>query len=122
MNSKSNFLVRVIEDYQVPYPDPIRARTGDEVSVDWNKKTDISGWVWCTNRANKSGWVPKVYVEIKGDQGKMLQDYSAIELTIDVGELLKVHKEESSFYWVSDQTGNQGWIPIANVEAMEEES
>lgn len=38
-------LVRVIEDYQAPYPDPIRAGAGDEVLVDADKKTDIAGWV-----------------------------------------------------------------------------
>lgn len=117
---KTIFLARVIEDYQVPYPDPIQANAGDEVSVDINKKTEISGWVWCMNHAGKSGWVPKTYIEINGNQGKMLQHYNAIELTIQAGDILKVYKEESGFYWVGNQAGQQGWIPCANVETMEE--
>ena len=120
MTVKTTFLVRVIEDYQAPYPDPIQTNAGDEVSVDMNKETDIDGWVWCTNHAGKSGWVPKTYIEINGNQGKMLQHYNAIELTIQAGDILKVYKEESGFYWVSNQAGQQGWIPCTNVETMEE--
>jgi hypothetical protein len=122
MNTETRFYVRVIEAYQAPYPDPIQANTGDEVAVDRSKETDITGWIWCTNREGKSGWVPKVYVEIKGNQGRMLQDYNAIELTIHVGDVLKAHKEESNFYWVTNQAGEHGWVPIANVGVMEEES
>ena len=120
MTVKTKFLVRVIEDYQAPYPDPIQTNAGDKVSVDLNKETDIDGWVWCMNHAGKSGWVPKTYIEINGNQGKMLQHYDAIELTIQAGDILKVYKEESGFYWVSNQAGQQGWIPCTNVETMEE--
>jgi len=122
MNTETDFLVRVIEEYQAPYPDPIQAKAGDEVSVDLIKATDIVGWVWCTNHTGKSGWVPGTYVKIEGGRGRMLQDYNAIELTIHVGDILTVHKTESSFYWVTNQAGNQGWVPIANVEVMEAES
>lgn len=121
MNDAADFLVRVIEEYQAPYPDPIRANAGDEVSVDAGKETDIAGWVWCTNREGKGGWVPTAYLEINGQRGKMLCDYTAIELMIHVGDVLKVQKEESSFYWVTNQAGEQGWVPIANVEATEEQ-
>jgi uncharacterized protein YgiM (DUF1202 family) len=113
-----NFQVRVVESYQAPYPDPIQAKAGDEVAVDINKKTDIAGWVWCTNRAGKSGWVPTVGIEINGDRGRMLRDYNAVELTIHVGEILTVHKTESGFHWVTNQNHQQGWIPIANVEPI----
>ena len=120
MTVKTTILVRVIEDYQAPYPDPIQANAGDEVKVDFEKETDIDRWVWCTNHAGKSGWVPKSCIEINGNQGKMLQNYNAIELTIHFDEQLTVHNQESGFYWVSNQAGQQGWIPCANVETMEE--
>ena len=121
MNDVADFLIRVVEEYQAPYADPIRVKAGEDVNVDLSKETDIAGWVWCTNLEAKSGWVPRVYVEIEGNQGRLLQDYNAIELTIHVGDILKVHKEESSFYWVTNQVGEQGWVPIANIEVMEAE-
>ncbi len=120
MNADSKFRVRVIEDYQAPYPDPIQVKAGDEVDMDRSKETDIAGWVWCTNRLGKSGWVPNSYIKIVRDRCKMVHDYSAIELTIHVGDILTVHKEESGFYWAASQSRHQGWIPIANVETLEE--
>ena len=63
-----------------------------------------------------------VLQEHSGKAGKMLCDYNAIELTVYVGEILTVHKAESDFYWVTDQEGVQGWVPIAHVESCENES
>ena len=114
----NHFMVRVIADYQAPYPDPIQVKVGDEVVVDFKKKTGIQGWVWCTNSAGKGGWTPMKYIEVNDNRGKMLFDYNAIELTIHVGDILSVHKMESNFYWVTNQTGQQGWVPVENVELL----
>jgi hypothetical protein len=116
MTIKDGSLVRVIADYQAPLPDPIRVKAGDVVSIDHEKKTDIPGWVWCTSRPGKSGWVPAVYLDRRDNIGRLRCDYDAIELTIRVGELLTVHKMESSFYWVTDRNGRQGWVPMDHVE------
>ena len=113
-----HFVVRVIAGYRAPYPDPIRVKVGDEVAVDLEKKTEIQGWVWCTNSVGKSGWVPTKYIEVMENRGKMLCDYNAIELTVHVGEILTAHKEESNFYWVMNQAGQQGWVPAENVELL----
>jgi hypothetical protein len=118
MTAGLNYQVRVIEEYQAPYPDPIRVHKGDEVMVDEHKRTDIAGWIWCTSRAGKSGWVPRAYIDLQGSAGKMQCDYSAVELTIQVGEILSVGKVESSFYWATNQSGQQGWVPMANVEQL----
>jgi len=121
MHAHSEFLVRVISDYQAPYPDPIQSKAGDDVVVDPEKQTDIAGWVWCTNSSGRSGWVPKTYVEYSGKAGIMRCDYNAIELTVHIGEVLTVHKSESGFYWASDPKGLKGWVPISHVESCENE-
>lgn len=122
MTIRSDFQVRVIADYQAPYADPIWVNAGDDVVVDPDKHTDIPGWVWCTNKDGKSGWIPKAYLGYSGKVGKMLCDYNAIELTIQVGDILTVHKAESDFYWATDQKGAQGWVPIVHVQPCENES
>jgi uncharacterized protein YgiM (DUF1202 family) len=38
-------------------------------------------------------------------------DYEAVELTVQLGDLLTVHKAESGFLWVTDQDGRTGWVP-----------
>jgi uncharacterized protein YgiM (DUF1202 family) len=121
MDAHINSLVRVIADYQAEYTDPIQANAGDEVTIDLDRKTDIAGWVWCTNLAGKSGWVPQAYIENEGNVHKMRCDYNAIELTVHVGEILTVHKTESDFYWVTNRKGFQGWVPISHVESFEKE-
>jgi hypothetical protein len=116
MTNKTGSLVRVIIDYQAPFPDPIRVRAGEDVSIDPDKKTDIPGWIWCTSRAGKNGWVPEIYVDRQGNNGSMRCNYDAVELTIHVGDILTVHKMESAFYRVTDRNGRQGWVPMAHVE------
>jgi hypothetical protein len=118
--TKVRVKVRVIEEYQAEYPDPIQAKAGDDVVLDWENKTDIAGWVWSTNQAGKSGWVPIAYLDIHGEKGKLLHDYSARELTVHVGEVLTVHKTESSFHFVTDENGQQGWVPTKNVKQIGE--
>jgi hypothetical protein len=110
--------LRVTADYQAPFPNPIRVKTGDVISLDRTVETDIPGWVWGTDRAGVSGWVPESYIEPQGENGVMRCDYDAIELTIHVGDILTFHKAESGFYWVSDQAGRQGWVPASHVEAV----
>jgi hypothetical protein len=119
VSASSVSTARVIADYQAPYPDPIVVVAGDEVSIDSSRKTDWAGWVWCMDRAGKSGWVPEVYIERDGDVGRMRCDYNAIELTVHVGELLTIHKAESGFLWATNQAGQDGWVPSAHVELDE---
>jgi len=121
MNTRTNFIVRVIAYYQAPYVDPIQVNAGDEVVIDLDKQTDIAGWVWCTNRNGKSGWVPKTYVKYLGRVGKMRVEYNAIELTVHIGEILTVLKAESGFYWAANQKNEQGWVPMSHVESYENE-
>ncbi len=116
MDIYSKSSLRVIADYQAPYADPIQVNEGDEISLDRNKKTDLVGWVWGTDQAGKSGWVPEAYLERHGDTGILRCDYDAIELTIHVAEILTFHKAESGFFWVTDQVGRQGWVPASHVE------
>jgi uncharacterized protein YgiM (DUF1202 family) len=118
MDTDSNTHLRVIADYQAPYPNPVRVKAGDEITLDRDKKTDIPGWVWGTDRAGVGGWVPESYIEPHGEADVIRCDYDAIELTIHVGDILTFHKAESGFYWVSDQTGRQGWVPASHVEAV----
>lgn len=116
MNLHPKSLASVLADYQAPYADPIQVRAGDEITIDRNKRTDISGWVWCTNRAGQSGWAPESYIDHHGGIGYMLGDYDAIELTVRVGDILTLQQAESGFFWATDQAGCQGWVPSTHIE------
>jgi hypothetical protein len=114
MNSRQS--ARVIADYQAPYANPIVVGAGDEITIDSGKKTDWVGWLWCTNRAGKSGWVPETYIERRGDTGRMRCRYDAMEMTIHVGEILTLHKAAAGFFWATNQEGQSGWVPSTHIE------
>ena len=107
--------VRVIRDYEAPYPDPVAAEAGGRVTIDASRASEWEGWVWCTDHLGKGGWVPEAYLEVRGDQGTLLCDYDAIELTIREGETLTVHMIESAFLWVTTADGRSGWVPAEHV-------
>ena len=119
MKPNRNNFVRVIIDYQAPFPNPIQVNRGDMVTLDLRKKTNIPGWVWCFDESGRSGWVPDTYLEIQGTTGKLICNYDATELTVGVGEILTVHKEESEFYWVTSRNRQRGRIPVSHVEPYE---
>jgi len=107
--------VRVIKPYRRPYENPIAVAKGDLVTPDFDKATDIEGWVWCTAEDGRSGWTPKAWLESSNDTWRITRDFNAIELTVAPGDKLELLTEESNFLWVRNQTGDLGWVPRDNV-------
>ncbi len=112
--------VRVTEDYESAYPDPILLKAGDEVTIS-DRESEWAGWLWCATIDGRCGWVPEGYLRRQGDKGFALCDYDATELTAVRGELLEVILEESEWYWCRDAEGHEGWLPVSHVEETEEE-
>jgi uncharacterized protein YgiM (DUF1202 family) len=108
---------RVIEDYNSPYTEPLKFTKGEILTIG-EKESEWSGWIWCTNKSGESRWVPENYLEIDENTCKILQDYNATELSITVGEELIIENEEAEWFWVTNQQGNSGWVPIKNVEII----
>ncbi len=108
---------RVIEDYESPYTDPLIITKGETLTIG-EKESEWLGWIWCTNKFGESRWVPEKYLEIDRNMCKLLQDYNATELTITVGEELIIEKEEAEWFWVTNQQGKSGWVPIKHVKII----
>ncbi len=112
---------RVIRDYQAQYLDPISMRRGETFivseKVDYWNGNPAWVWVWCTDERGKSGWVPSGVIDFSADgrSGTARYEYVARELSVAVGDELVVGREESGWFWCSDQQGNCGWVPIDNV-------
>jgi hypothetical protein len=110
---------RVIAPHRSEFADPLVFRAGEELHIT-DKETEWAGWVWCTNQAGRSGWTPEAYVRREGDTGLGLVDYDATELSVDVGQELLMGVQESGWIWCTDQTGQSGWVPVDNVERIDE--
>ena len=115
MESHHQELCRVITDYRSAYPDPIVLSVGDEVTVE-DRKSEWSGWVWCTTAKGKSGWVPEKYIQRNDSSGIALRDYDAAELSVAEGEELKIIDEESGWLRCQHEDGRLGWVPMEHVE------
>lgn len=104
----------VIKSYLKQYSDPIQIKVGDTVVLG-KEETDKKwkGWIWAEFK-NNSGWIPMQIVSFSEDKktGVILEDYSASELSIDLGDELQVLKSLNGWLWVKNlQTKEEGWIP-----------
>lgn len=98
--------------YTAAYPDPLKVRAGDCLTIG-QRDPDYPGWVWCTSKSAKSGWVPENYLAIEGDQGLMRHDYDATELTVAAGEMVELLGSESGWGLCRTAEGHIGWLPLS---------
>ena len=108
---------RVIQDYLASDPDPLIIKAGEELQVGENDSR-WPAFVRCTNRTGKAGWVPEIFIERGGDVPVAKVDYSPVELTVSAGDQVTVEREIGGWYWITDQNGRSGWIPVEHVEAL----
>ncbi len=108
---------RVIKEYNSPYTDPLFFKKNEEVFIG-EKDSEWFGWIWCTNQSGDSRWVPENYLDFHGDKGVLNRDYNAVELNVKIGEELFIEEEEAEWFWVINQQGKKGWVPIKNVNII----
>ncbi len=113
--------VRVIEAHVTSDPNPIRFRTGDTLGVGHQDQV-WKDYVWGTDQAGRSGWVPDEYLEISPDehQATALRDYDSTELTVGRKQVLEVLDEVGGWYLCRNEAGMSGWVPGTSVEPVEE--
>lgn len=106
----------VTADYSRAYPDPIAVSCGEALAIG-EEDSEYPGWIWCTNCAGKSGWVPLACVDRSA--ARAIYDYSAAELTVREGDTVTLHKSENGWAWCANQAGESGWVPLAHLEDVE---
>ena len=106
-------------DQCLPHPlsRPLLVKAGDKLDLS-DRESDWPGWIWCSTPAGKSGWVPAADVEPMGQIGLVRCDYDATELSAEVGEELIANDDESGWLRCANEHGQNGWIPIENVERV----
>ena len=106
--------------YERPYEDPISLKAGDRVLIDPDKtkETDILGWSWCTGPDGRQGWVPTAWMTHQDGAGQIVRDFSALELTLAVGDRVTLHHGESGFVFVTHENGSVGWVPDACLQLL----
>ena len=107
--------VAVTSGYQSAYPDPLRLRLDEKITVE-QKECNWPGWLWCTDSNGKSGWIPEVFVAINGNEGTVVEEYDATELSVKKGDRLNVIREVAGWLICSTSDGRTGWVPIENTD------
>ncbi len=105
---------RVIEPYQAAYAVSLRAGIGERLVFE-RKKSEWEGWLWCTDAAGRSGWVPESWVRPEGGYCVLQQDYTGDELSVERGETLAAQLIESGWVWASKESGESGWVPMKHL-------
>ena len=112
-------ILKVIKDHKSEFHVPLVARKG-EIVEGQEKETEWEGWLFCRHSSGTNGWVPKSYLEETSESGQFqfLRDYNARELTIDRNQEVMLLEEESSWAWVRTPLGEEGWIPMENLQDL----
>jgi hypothetical protein len=108
---------RVIEAYQSPYPEPILFQVGEQVETgeQFSEDPDWQNWVWCTGKEGQRAWVPLQYLTITDEKGVFKTSYNALELSVNLGEVLTVYEEINGFGMAEKADGSKGWVPLRNM-------
>ena len=113
--------VRVVEAHVTSDPNPIRFREGDTLGVGHHDQV-WKDYVWGTDQAGRSGWVPDAYLDPAADgcTAVALRDYDSTELTVGRRQVLDVLDEVGGWYLCRTASGASGWVPGTSVEPVEE--
>jgi uncharacterized protein CbrC (UPF0167 family) len=107
----------VIENYLTAYPNPIRLKTGDSVTIEKRETNpEWQGWVFCVDSRGLKGWVSEKYLNESESKAIVVKDYDATELTASIDEELKTYYEEFGWCWCKNKNGIKGWIPTKNLK------
>jgi hypothetical protein len=107
--------LRVNRAYRQSCDRPLQAAAGERLSYE-RRASEWPGWLWCTDAAGRSSWVPEAWVSLEANRCVLQRDYSAVELDVEPGELLRVELTESGWAWVTRRTGSRGWVPLDHTE------
>jgi predicted acetyltransferase len=101
---------RAVAAHQASYKDALTCQRGDELELE-KPDQEFPGWVWCREKGGAAGWVPEAFIERVPGACRLLRDYSSVELSVEAGEALTLHFEESGWGWATNRQGMSGWLP-----------
>lgn len=110
----------VTQDHSTEYPVPLSVAKGTELIVGerFAGPENWPNWVLCRVAGGEvEGWVPVQFIQMTGaGRGTAVEDYTARELEVKVGEVLLGFRELNGWVWCeSSRDSNSGWVPRENL-------
>jgi hypothetical protein len=113
---------KVVKAHTSEFPIPLKAPEGAIVKG-LHKPTEMKGWFYCENDDRIRGWAPQAYVKALGGVNsgrfKFLRNYDATELNVTEGTIVTINEEESGWAFVTCNDGRIGWVPLENLQILE---
>ena len=106
---------RVLADYEVHDPHPLRLSTGTSVRI---VRVDLGwpGWVWVES-GEQSGWMPEYILQKQDDSlAETLRPFDGGDLSARRGDILEAVEEAPGWILAKDKTGQTGWFPMFNLK------
>ena len=113
-----NAVLRARTGHERSYQTPLVAALGEQVVV-VRRDADAPAWLWCEHvRSGRAGWTPEAFLEQSDDAsvGRLRRDYSAMELTVAVGEVVRAFETVAGWTWCVNADGLGGWLPDWKLE------
>jgi len=111
----------VIQPHRSEYPEPITFAKGATLTVGehYDGEEGWQDWYFCSAPGQKAGWVPAQVFRLKAPGAAVaVEDYTARELDVAVGERLAGGRELGGWRWCSRAGGESGWVPLACLRAV----
>jgi uncharacterized protein YgiM (DUF1202 family) len=108
---------RIIMRFESQYSNPIEVAAGETVDVGDEDK-EFPGWMWCSASNKREGWVPVELISMNDKGARVLEDYSARELSVMLGEEVTIEDARHGWLLVRNACGQRGWIPCSHAQPL----
>ena len=106
---------RVVQAHNHSCPDSVSGKEGDVFLLGGLHSAEYPDFVWATAADNRCGWIPKAFLQQDGDFGRLVRDYNAREVVVDMGEVVEILEEIGGWLWIATDDGLEGWIPAKSI-------
>lgn len=109
---------RVLADYDVVDPRPLRVPEEGEVEV-LREDESWPGWVWVRYRDDQ-GWIPASFLSPAAGAPlrRCRRAFDGTDLSANRGEILEALETESGWILARRENGATGWFPLFNLKPV----
>ena len=109
----------VVVGYETKFHEALAMEPGDKLRIVKRRDDEWPGWVLCQAESGKQGWVPENSLKIDSENAVAQQTYTAREVSVMEGEIVRIEKSENGWAWVTNMTNETGWVPLRNLKLVE---
>lgn len=110
---------KVLQNYEICYPDPLILDKGDVVEVlKEETRPEWKGYFYCRDSEGKEGWISESFLEIRDHFASLIKPYNATELNAAENEVVEVLFEDNGWCWCRNSAKLEGWLPKEILDAQ----